>query len=302
MHSAASLLWQWLLKFTVSITFLSRGWLYLRWDSPIRGLLWDEQWWSGVLENWMGTSWEVYAAHSDPYITRGIEGVGCFLLAAAVFPWFVGRQKSRWWVTVPIGLAGLILVIDSIACWHEKDFEFGTLLEKSLQCSAPFFLLFLGPLRAIPKIWLQLVAVACSLTFFGHALYALNIHPRPASFATMCMDILGFSEHGATTFLVMVGVLDIVVAIGIFLPGIRTAALGYMVVWGALTALARVVANLSAAENYFGLDPWLAETFVRTAHCTIPLILLTASSFPDGERGVIEPGETLDDQGGTDVG
>ncbi len=266
--------WRWLLKLTVSITLLARGWLYFRWDSPIRGLLWQEEWWSGILENCFDTSWGVYAAHSDPYITRGIEWVGILLMCASALPWFCGAKQKPWWVFWPLLLASLVLVIDAVARWHEKSFQIGMLIEMSLQCTAPFLLICLWPLRNRAKHWNGIAAVACSLTFIGHAFYALNIHPRPSYFSTMSMDILRMSEQDSITLLTGVGILDITVAICIFLPGVRTAAIWYMVVWGALTALARVVANVNPAENYYGLDPWLAEAFVRAAHCSIPLLLL----------------------------
>ena len=34
-----------ILQFIVSVTFLARGWLTWRWDSPIRELIWEEKWW-----------------------------------------------------------------------------------------------------------------------------------------------------------------------------------------------------------------------------------------------------------------
>ena len=274
MRNAASQYWMWLLKSTVSITFLARGWLYLRWDSPIRGLLWDERLCSRIIEHWFNTSWDVYATNSDPYISQLIEGLGIFLIFSAVFPWFCGKQKTAWWARLPVYVAGLVLVLDVVAGWHGKGFAIGMLIEKALQCSVPFILLSKSPTADNNNTWFNLVAVFCSLTFIGHGLYALNIHPRPSSFVTMCMDVLRISEQGAVRFLVLVGALDLIAAIGIFVPKLRRVSLYYMLIWGALTALARVVAHVSPAENFFGLDPWLAETLVRTAHWSVPLLLL----------------------------
>lgn len=291
MQSAVSQYWTWLLRFTVSITFLARGWLYFRWDSPIRGLLWDEQLCSRVVEHWFNTSWADYAATSDPSITLLIQWLGVFLIFAAIFPWFCGKQKTPWWACLAVYVAGLILVMDAVASWHEKGFAVGMLMEKSLQFSIPFVLLSQIPTRGNRWIGFNVVAVVCSLTFIGHGLYALNVHPRPSSFITMSMDVLSFSQRGAVNFLVVAGILDLIVAAAIFVPRLRRFALTYMVVWGALTALARIVANVSPVENYYGIDPWLAESLVRTAHWTIPLLLmviLRSESKRDVPRDEVE--------------
>ena len=49
--------WMLLLQACVSITLIARGWLTWRWDSPIRGLVWQEDWWSGLLDSQFNVTW-----------------------------------------------------------------------------------------------------------------------------------------------------------------------------------------------------------------------------------------------------
>ena len=64
------------LKLCVSLTLLARGWLTWRWDSPIRGLIWKEDWWSGILEQQTNLTWNEFAMISDPGITNLLAGLG----------------------------------------------------------------------------------------------------------------------------------------------------------------------------------------------------------------------------------
>jgi len=92
----------------------------------------------------------------------------------------------------------------------------------------------------------------------------------------MTMGILGLDQEATLRFLLVAGWLDWIAAALLLLPAARIPALGYMVAWGALTAAARTVAHAGTREPLFGLDPWIAETLVRTPHWALPLLALVA--------------------------
>ena len=95
----------------------------------------------------------------------------------------------------------------------------------------------------------------------------------------MTTEILPLSETASLMFLKIVGWLDFIVVALIFLPITRRAGLAYMVCWGGLTTLARILAYYDSELPRYGLDPWLIEALVRTPHWLIPLLLLLREIF-----------------------
>jgi hypothetical protein len=249
-----------LFKWALSLTLVARGWLTWHWDSPIRGLVWQEDWWSGRI----GLSWAEFAQHSDPWISLGLAVLGIGLMGLAIVPW-LPRRGFRWMMWP----AFLILLLDGVARWVGKDYDVGMAIEHILQMSLPLLWFFRGAPR-----WRFLTQVAVALTFIGHGLYAVGFHPVPLSYQTMTMGLLGCERETALVFLKVVGTLDFVAAVGMFIGPVRLASLGYMVLWGGATALARVMAHASVEAPRHGLDPWIAETLVRSSHWMVPLLLL----------------------------
>ena len=218
----------------------------------------------------MLVTWQQFAEHSEPTLTSVLEYLGMFQMLCAVVPWLVIVNRLRWtrWLLLP---AGLLLVLDDIGRWIDADRELGMVIEHALQVASPFLLLM--ALSSISeRVWMQSVAVAASLTFIGHGLYAIGFYSVPLIFQTMTMQILDCEQNTALTFLIIAGVLDFIAVTGLWISFTRSWALIYMIGWGATTALARVWAHN-------GIDPWLAETLVRTSHWSLPLILLYLSTL-----------------------
>ena len=90
----------------------------------------------------------------------------------------------------------------------------------------------------------------------------------------MTLNILPIDEAQAHIFLRIAGILDFVVAILLFIPKTVKPALWYSVIWGSLTALARVVANFSIEFPMDTFGFWLWETIFRLPHGLIPLVTL----------------------------
>ena len=107
-----------ILQLIVSVTFLARGWLTWRWDSPIRELIWEEKWWAPVLKNY-DVTWSHFARTSDQWITPMLEGLGVFLIVSSLIPWIAGFSRLRWlrWFLIP---ATLILILDGFPVGWRK--------------------------------------------------------------------------------------------------------------------------------------------------------------------------------------
>lgn len=268
-------LWIFLLKLSACLTLGARGWLTWQADSPIRGLFWQEVWWSSLLKNSAGIPWDDWAKESDPYITITLSCIGLILIAIAIVPWLLSSLPKLRWL---LWLGAFFLVVDSFARWVASDYDIGMAIEHSLQMSAPIALFFFGKGAAATKqtgrAMTFLLLIATGFTFAGHGFYAAGIHPVPLSYQIMTMKLLGCSESVAVGFLLVVGVLDILAAPALFLKPLRRPALLYCVAWGLLTALARIASHFSLSASWWNLDPWLFETTVRTSHWLLPLLVL----------------------------
>ena len=268
-------LWLFLLKLAVSLTLGARGCLTWQADSPIRGLFWHESWWSSPLKNSAGISWDEWAKQSDPYITTTLSCVGLILIAIAIVPWLLSRFTKLRWL---LWFGTFLLVVDSFARWVASDYDFGMAIEHSLQMSAPVVLFFFAKYGTATKqsdrAMTLLLLIATGFTFAGHGFYAAGIHPVPLSYQTMTMKLLGCSESVAVGFLLVVGILDILAALALFPKPLRRPALLYCIIWGLMTALARVVSHFDFSAPGWNLDPWLFETAVRTSHWLLPLLVL----------------------------
>lgn len=267
--------WLTCLKIGTSLTLFARGWLTWRWDSPIRTLFWQEDWWSSVLDSGFALSWSTWAEESDAWITPLLKGLGLILILSALLPWIAagagkGSRLARGLLWVAFG----ILFLDSLARWVGHDYELGMGIEHALQMAMPLALFYALGRSCRPSRWALTLGLASALTFIGHGLYASGFHGVPLSYQTMTSKILRIEDPGLTKgFLQGAGWLDFVAAIGIFIRPLRTASLLYMILWGAATALARTWAHAGWDSPLWGLDPWIAETLVRTPHWMIPLLL-----------------------------
>ena len=88
-----------------------------------------------------------------------------------------------------------------------------------------------------PQSWekpSELLFTSLALCFIGHGLYALDIAPLPAEFVNMTMQITHLTEESSRYFLSLIGCLDLMAAIIIYIPihEFRRSALLYMMVWG----------------------------------------------------------------------
>ena len=89
---------------------------------------------------------------------------------------------------------------------------------------------------------------------------------------TMTGNLLGLSGQSAIRFLNIMGIMDFIMAIGIFLPNkYGKWALMYCVVWGFLTSMARVFGNFYWEYPMESLHQWVYEAVYRAPHFLIPL-------------------------------
>ncbi len=271
-----------LAQLTLALTLLARGWLTYHWDHPVRGLIWYEEWWTPVLRTCFGISWSEFAQTSDTWITPCIEALGLGLMLTGGFVLLLRQRFWQKWriLLVPVML---FMLVDVFARYAEKDFQVGMAIEFMLQAFTPwlFYLLLAKKPRWRLIYPATILSVACC--FIGHGSYAIGYYPVPAHYLLMTMKLLSVDIESARVFLTIVGTLDILVVAALLVARLRQLALGYMAFWGLVTALARVLSYIDSTQKWYGLDPWLLETIVRSSHWLMPLLLLSLLRTKQGE-------------------
>lgn len=261
-----------ILKIITISLLLGRAWQHLFWDVPFRVLFWDENLMTPVVKMF-GMSWQDYInnleiAYQQEFV---MQMIGVFYLILIVLIFFINPERR--WIKWLLWLSSIFLFALTLLYWKENFYRIGQLIEFTIQWTTPIFLIF-----AIYKtqntiafrFWLK---IAIALTFVGHGLYAFGYYPIPGNFVQMVLDMFPLHNKEAAVFLKVMGVLDFVFAIGIFLPFFWKFSIWYCIIWGFATAFARIFTNFDAFAPMQSLHQWLPETIYRLPHGGIPLML-----------------------------
>ena len=274
----------WLLRLICAVMFAGHGWMCWNEQMPLHALLQDEPLMAGIVKKIFIMDWKDWLALkvSDNIDTaiRVQAWLFFFFAAASLAP-------ARNWALRSVFLLGTANLV--FLAWL-KYFDAGAGLGHFLEHSSQFCLPLIVYLMVPGKGWRfparMITGIAIALSFVGHGLFAIDLpseipwlnHPRPGNFTEMTMLCLGIeSESTAALILLIAGILDIVAAILLFTAGkLRVAALGYMIAWGLLTALARPWSYFDPAFATEAMTRWLPEALYRVPHFGLPLCLLLA--------------------------
>lgn len=261
------------LKFSVFSVFLGRAYQYLFWDAPFRSFFWDETLLKPFIESVLKIEWYEYVSSAS--VDSAIQGLILFFggvyVVAAVMALFYKYNKPVYKIILVIGTVGLIIL--AYLLMKEQFYRIGQFFEHSLQFGIPLILVYYH--SSFIKAHLGIILkTLIAIVFVAHALYALGYYPVSGYFLDMTINIFGFSEEAAKTFLLVAGILDILTAILIFVPRAAKYALIYMVVWGLLTALARLVSGINFDFFWESIHSSLYQTIYRLPHGLIPLMVL----------------------------
>jgi hypothetical protein len=259
---------------TVAV-FLGRAWQLLYWDAPLRTLLWDEGWMAPVV-GFLGWEWEQWVRSEtvDGSIQWTVKVTGFIFLSCAAAAIWVNHRRT--WLKSLLVAGAVLLTGLAFLYMKEKFFHLGQFFEYALQFSTPLFLVAWLKPRPDPGRFFLTVRVAIALTFVCHGLYAIGYYPRPGNFTEMVMAGFGVEESTAIVLLRWAGWLDFVCGALLLtgLPGLLEAGLVYAVIWGFLTAMARVYAYLVLTSFDVVLWQWLHESLYRWCHFLVPLGML----------------------------
>lgn len=262
------------LQIAAFTVFLGRAYQHLFWDAPYRELLWDPNYMEWIVAKVLTMPWGDYVTHPDGdlWFQNFVIANGIFYLAMAAVVLFVKKLPKLFHSFLLIGAVNLIFL--AAIYLKDKFFHVGQFFEYTLQFASPIFLFLV--LRNFRKGRLILfMKIAVAITFICHGLYAIGYYPRPFTFMTMTQNILGINGSQTDIFLSLAGIADFVVAAVLFLPKKwSTPGLIYCVIWGFLTAMARIVGNFYWEFPIESLNQWVFEAVYRFPHFLIPLYIL----------------------------
>jgi hypothetical protein len=260
---------------------LAYAWQHFLWDTPYTVFLWDEGLFQGFAASqkieWGRWTDEIF---SFDHISMFAHILAVIFVLTAVS---IVVEKPLFLKNLLLFTSGFFLLFYAILSCKDQYYRPVQFLEFSIQWTLLFILLFYNSL--INKALLNKILICCvSLTFLAHGFYALNIYPVPTSFVNMSMNILSVNEQNARLFLKIMGVLDLLACVMFWMPKTRKSALVYCLVWGFLTAFARIIANIHVADLASCLTRYSYEFLMRVPHFLIPFYLLKNEKSKLGMR------------------
>lgn len=261
-----------LLRAVCSTLFLGRAWQCFRWKTPISNILLDPNGLGQSLEGLYGKPLnEIYSDKLAEGLIVGTDyTLGVIFTICAFISLIIKKDPKVLSWLLYLGVAGLVLIY--FAMIYSRNFYVGLFFEHSIQLLSPILLILTVRGINLKRVSLTM-KVAVAITFACHGLFAIGYYPVPGYFVDLMIKGFGVTEPTAKTALVILGVLDFVFALLIFIPKTAKPALIYGVIWGFLTALARVWTTFDSdfIDNWF--SQYLYEFLVRTGHFVLPLIL-----------------------------
>ena len=291
-----------LLKLSATLIFLGHAYGYYFFGSPLRVLLWDQHLMESIV-NWLGSDWNDYVG--DPENSLSIR----YLTGFIAFTWLVAgvavwgkpnrlRSPRRFL----LWLGTFFLLLHTFLDWKDHWFRLAQLLEHAIQVVTPLLILYVGKRGLVttkpgtrltfraptPNDVAQLLLyckIAIALTFASHGLFALSVYPIPGNFIDMVISITGLGEGAVRSLLLVAGVLDLVIAVGVFLPRrFARPVLYYATFWGLATALARLLAGFQWGDPLLSLHNYGYQVIYRLPHGLLPLVALLLSSYLSSDR------------------
>jgi hypothetical protein len=267
---------QQLLKISAFFIFIARAYQFYFFGAPFRSVFWDESLLSPIVVGLFNYSWYDYA--TSPVVNKYIEGFtkvcSFILVASALSCLFWHKLKATRPKKIILSLGVVILLFLGFCLVKSKNYDVLQFFELSIQIAVPMVFLFSKNLARINEerltLWLKIAIV---LTFVPHGLFAMGLIYVPGHFIDMTIQILGFSETQSKQFLFIVGALDILLSVLIFVPKVAKYALSYAIFWGFLTALSRLISSFNSDFLWLSLHNYTYLVLYRLPHAIIPLIV-----------------------------
>ncbi len=263
-----------LLKISSFLIFIGRAYQHLFWDAPFRSFFWDQHLLEPIITSIFGISWQSYVTnlntdHAIQFLTRitGVLYSLCAVISLAI------NEKSKRWMYSVLKLGSVSLILLALLLTKEKFYHLVMFFEHTIQFGVPIALVYYLKTRDTHQLIFKL-KIFIALAFTCHGMYAVGVfYPLPGNFVTMTLNILPVTETSAKNLLFIAGVLDFIIAIGLFIPKVAKVMLLYACFWGFITAFARIISGLSYDVSLSIFHQYLYLAIYRLPHGIIPLMV-----------------------------
>lgn len=283
-----------LLKISCFFIFIGRAYQFLFWDAPYRSLLWDQDLLEPIVTNLFHNSWQAYVTSLkvDTFIQQLITTTGVLYVICAFIALFINQNSNRWIRSV-LFFGGSNLLLLSFLITKEKFYHTTMFFEHSLQFSTPFLLLYFLKTNNQQQL-VRFLKAAIAITFICHGIYAIGaLYPLPGNFVTMTLNILPLPETTAKQLLFVMGILDFIIAICLYIPKCTKPALVYAFIWGTLTAFARILSPLTHELSLSIFHQYFYLVIYRIPHGLAPLLVLLVIGKIQAKANYTKPEEIL---------
>lgn len=269
------------LRIGTVLMLVARAYEYIRWGGPFRDIFYHPQGFGGWYANLIDRSlWDIYNDHFYERLLAYIsDGVGVVFILTALFIVFYEKLAKHVWI---LWIASFFLLLHYYGLLYHKNLvQYGVFFEHAAQFAIPWCFVLMKKGKANTAGWWGVIAT--SITFFSHGLYAMGYYPQPGHFADMMIVGFGMTEDTARLVLTWIGYVDIVFAIIVLATPLMyerkafkmvlLVNIWYAVIWGLLTAVARVYTSYTPGMFLHWMDQHLFQTVVRVPHFILPLFV-----------------------------
>lgn len=265
-----------LLKLCAFLVFIGRAYQFYFFGAPFRAFFWDEALLSPVVEGLSNYSWYDYATSLtvNTWITNFTKLCSFILVVSAFTCLFWDRITSSFFKKSITSISLFILLFLGICMSKYREFGALEFFELSIQIAICLIFFLNNNISKINKkqltLWLK---IAVAFTFIAHGVFAMGLFYLPGHFVDMTIKIIDVSETEAKLFLHIVGALDILFSILLFIPKLAKYALIYIIAWGLLTAMARLVYGFNQNFILESFHNYSYLVLYRLPHGLIPLTI-----------------------------
>lgn len=262
------------LKYSACFIFAGRAYQHLFWDAPFRSLFWDQNLLEPIVTFLFNNSWQAYVTNlnTDTAIQILTRSIGILYVLCAIVSLRI-RKDSRKWEFNILKAGSVSLVLLALLLTKEKFYHVVMFFEHAIQFGVPIALIYFLKNENIRQL-LIFLKVCIALAFTCHGMYALGVfYPLPGNFVTMSLNILPITEEMAKNLLFLAGILDIIIAVAIFIPQTTKIALLYASFWGLITAVARILSGLHYDISFSIVHQYFYLVVYRLPHGIIPLLV-----------------------------
>jgi hypothetical protein len=175
--------------------------------------------------------------------------------------------RGNLWIKIVLNTMGLILMILSLLPLDQFLFHLTVLL----QVSPPVFLA-LFQLKNVEKTpFILALKLIVSLTFMSHGLLCIGVQEVPDQFIWTIHSILGVEGQEAYKVLKIIGLIDLLMSVAIFVNRFTLGIALYMTFWGFSTAMATMIMHTQEAPIWETIHLWGSDFLIHLPNAGMPM-------------------------------